>query len=220
MLYFRITLVLILSAIPFLYAQCIRPKQGSSSKWSHLFTAIDAHLPSLRNLKTAVVNLLETFCKGMKKNDSFRKFFTLIILLVMIALQFVDFTASADIAETVREHQDNSLPTVHISYVYAPLMSRPYATGMAAVISLAFFSYNTADRILTALHRYNKLFFFVAVSVLLIIFVSPRYSIVAEMLFVILIAAWIYPEKTGEQNPKGGKRIPDEKQNIQMKKVA
>ena len=220
MLYPKITLILILSALPFLYAHYIRPKQESSSKWRNMFAAIGSHFPNLRNLKTAVINLLVTFYRGMKKSDNFRKFFTLVILLVMIASQFVDFTASSAIAERARECQGNSLRTLHVASVYSPLMSRPYATAMAAVMSLLFFSYKASDKLLTALHRYNKLFLFVAILVMLIIFISPRYFIVAEMLFIILMAAWIYPEKTVEQDPKGRKPIPDEKQKEQIKMAA
>ena len=81
--------------------------------------------------------------------------------------------------------------------LYGALMTRPYATLLAAVMSLAMFSYKWADAVLTYLHDHPKHFLVVAALAMLIAMVSPRYIIVTEMLEIVLLAAYIYPDRNG-----------------------
>jgi len=67
----KLIIVFLLSAVPFLIA----------SSWRS--------------------NRLRRFYEGMKRSDNFRKFFTLMILMGMILIQFVDFHASTEIAKMI-----------------------------------------------------------------------------------------------------------------------
>ena len=86
--------------------------------------------------------------------------------------------------------------------IYAPLMTRPYATLLAAAISLSLFSYRWADYVLTFLHDYPKIFLAVAAVSMAIPVISVRYLIVTEIMYIILIAAYLYPDKNGNQTPR------------------
>ena len=101
--------------------------------------------------------------------------------------------------------QDNSVTSTEAAKmiaIYAPLMTRPYATLLAAAISLSFFSFKWADNVLTFLHDYPKLFLAVAVASMAIPVVSVRYLIVTEIMYIILIAAYLYPDKDGNKTPR------------------
>ena len=168
----KLIIVFLLSAVPFLIASSWRSKR------------------------------LRRFYEGMKRSDNFRKFFTLMILMGMILIQFVDFHASTEIARMIQDNSVTSTEAAKMIAIYASLMTRPYATLLAAAISLSFFSFKWADSVLTFLHDYPKLFLAVAAVSMAIPVVSVRYLIVTEIMYIILIAAYLYPDKNGNQTPR------------------
>ena len=220
MLYLKIILAVIISSLPFIYHYYVRPRKDSSSKWRNIYTAIGSQFPRLRLLKATIGNLFHRIYEGMKKSDNFRKFFTLVTLIIMIVVQFVDFNASTTVARMVQEGGKDTTETMRMATIYAPLMSRPYATLLAAALSMTLFNYSLANLILTRLHNSRKLFCFVAVTSLAAMFPSPRYFVVTEMLAIALMAALIYPNKIATQTPKGGKKIPVEEKRQILRKAA
>ena len=117
--------------------------------------------------------------------------------MVMIALEFIDFQASTAIATMMHDSHLSAADAAQTIGLYGALMTRPYATLLAAVMSLAMFSYKWADAVLTYLHDHPKHFLVVAALAMLIAMVSPRYIIVTEMLEIVLLAAYIYPDRNG-----------------------
>ena len=114
------------------------------------------------------------FYEGMKRSDNFRKFFTLVILMVMIALEFIDFQASTAIATLMHDSHLSVADAAQTIGLYGALMTRPYATLLAAVMSLAMFSYKWADAVLTYLHDHPKHFLVVSPWSRLATSSSPR----------------------------------------------
>ena len=165
----KLIIVFLLSAVPFLIASSWRSKR------------------------------LRRFYEGMKRSDNFRKFFTLMILMGMILIQFVDFHASTEIARMIQDSSVTSTEAAKMIAIYAPLMTRPYATLLAAA---SLFSYRWADYVLTFLHDYPKIFLAVAAVSMAIPVISVRYLIVTEIMYIILIAAYLYPDKNGNQTPR------------------
>ena len=143
------------------------------------------------------------FYEGMKRSENFRKFFTLIVLMVMIAIEFIDFQASTAIATMMHDGHLTAANAAQTIGLYGALMTRPYATLLAALMSLVMFSYKWADTILTYLHDNPKKFLVVAGVAMLIAMVSPRYIIVTEMLEIVLLAAYIYPDRIGNITGSG-----------------
>lgn len=220
MIYFKIILALLLSALPFFYISYIRPKEKTSPIWRNMFTALGTQMPRLRAAKNAIGKFFYRLYDGMKKSDNFRKFFSLITLLLMIAVQFVDFSATMNVASMIQDASHDSQQTAQIIAVYGPLMTRPHASVLAACLSLTLFSYTAADWLLTRLHNRRKFFFGVALIALIVLFSSPRYLIVTEILEMMLMAALIYPNKIPSQDPKGRKPIPMAKEQQELRKAA
>lgn len=220
MIYLKLILALLLSAVPFVYAGCVRPKEKTSPVWRNIFTALGTQMPRLRKTKKAIVKFLYRIYDGMKKSDKFRKFFSLVTLLLMIAVQFVDFSAATSIARMLQEAARDNEQTAQTIAVYGAMMTRPHATVLAACLSLALFSYQMADWMLTRLHNRRKLFFCVALLTLAILFASPRYLIVAEVLETMLLAALVYPNKIPTQDPKGCRLIPRGNGKQEQRKAA
>lgn len=156
----------------------------------------------------------------MKKNDKFRRFFSLVTLLLMIVVQFIDFSTATSIAGMLQEASRDNQQTAQTIAVYGALMTRPHATVLAACLSLALFSYQVADWVLTRLHNKRKLFFSVALLTLTVLFASPRYFIVAEVLEMVLLAALVYPNQILAQDPKGRRPIPKINGKLKQRKAA
>ena len=225
MIYLKIILAFLLSAVPFLYVTLIKPKRETSSVWRNMFTAIGSQLPRLKAVKTACSKFLHRLYEGMKRSDNFRKFFTLITLLLMIAVQFIDFSASIEIARGIREISQSDAGEIetriaHTIAVYGSLMSKPHATVLAACLSMTLFVFGSANWLLTRLHNSRKFFFFIALVTLIILFTSPRYFIVVEIMEMMLMAALIYPNKIATPDPKGRKGIPNGQNKISFKNAA
>ena len=228
MIYLKIILAFLLSAVPFLYVTLIKPKRETSSVWRNMFTAIGSQLPRLKAVKTACSKFLHRLYEGMKRSDNFRKFFTLITLLLMIAVQFIDFSASIEIARGIREISQSDAETygeietriAHTIAVYGSLMSKPHATVLAACLSMTLFVFGSANWLLTRLHNSRKFFFFIALVTLIILFTSPRYFIVVEIMEMMLMAALIYPNKIATPDTKGRKGIPNGQNKISFKNAA
>lgn len=222
MIYLKLILAVLLSAIPFLYVSLIKPKREASSVWRNMFTAMGSQLPRLKAVKTACSRFLHRLYDGMKSSDNFRKFFTLIALLLMIVVQYIDFSTSTEIAHGIKavaeSSSKNTAETIsevnQIIAVYGPLMSKPHATVLAACLSMLLFASGPANWLLTRLHNSRRIFFFAALVTLFFLLFSPRYLVVGEIIEIILMAALIYPNKITSPNPKGRKDISNEKNRI------
>ncbi len=228
MIYLKIILAFLLSAIPFLYVSFVKPKRETSKVWRNMFTAIGSQLPRLKAVKTTCAKFMHRLYEGMKRSDNFRKFFTLITLLLMIAVQFVDYSSSVEVARMIRDAANEGAETAakaaaytsHVIAVYGSLMSKPHATLLAACLSLILFVFKAGDWLLTRLHNSRKIFFTVAMMTLIILFTSPRFFIVVEVLEMMLMAALIYPNKVVPQDPKGRKGIPMEQKEMAYRNAA
>ena len=82
------------------------------------------------------------------------------------------------------------------------------------------FGLSLLNWLLTRLHNSRKLFSIVTCITLFILFISPRYLIVVEVMEMMLMAAVIYPNKIPSSDPKGRKGIPTERNKISFKNAA
>lgn len=82
------------------------------------------------------------------------------------------------------------------------------------------FSYRITDRLLNSIHRSRKFFFFWGLFIMVMLTTSPRYFILAETLDIILIAAFFYPTKIPDTEPRGRKGIPKEEEKESVLKMA
>lgn len=218
-IYIKLFLALLLVVLPFLFAY-LRPKEDSTSIWRNFFTLIGSRLPMLRKIGQKILNILKRFYNGMKRFDSFRRFFTLIVVMVMLLYQFIDFSASTLIASMIQGSSGDARTLNIIINQYGPMMTSPQATLLAAFITLPFFFFGTTDKLMTKVRDKKKLYFFSGVITLVFILASPRYYIVGELLTIILLAVSVYPKKEYPETPKGRKGLTKLRRMNPLKNVA
>ncbi len=67
MIYLKLILALLLSALPFFYVSYVRPKEKTSPVWRNLFTALATQMPRLSAVKRIIGPFLHRIGEGMKK---------------------------------------------------------------------------------------------------------------------------------------------------------
>lgn len=143
MLYFKIILALLLSAIPFLFKHFILPKRESSPACRNAITAAASAMPYFKRWRRKYFNISIRIYNAMKHSIEARKFFTLLMLLVLLTITMVDFSASATIARKVtkaaQECGDETETLIGLYSAYAPYLTFRYATVLAGLMVVPFF---------------------------------------------------------------------------------
>ena len=94
------------------------------------------------------------------------------------------------------------------NYLY-PFLTRPLVYLITFGMTLLFFSYKLANRILTKIHNSKRILIGVSCVIILFSFFDEgRYILLSEVLFVIAMAALFYPNFHDPAAPKGRKPIP------------
>lgn len=208
---------MILAAMPFAYAYHIRAQKKRGDQPSSLYTFIGKQFPKIQCACLAVINFVTRVYDGMKRSDSFRRFFTIITLLVLLVFQYVDFHVASNVAHDVRLAFENSaeknVDNIAELKAWLHYFTKPHATMLGACLSLMFFSFRLANNILTRLHNNNRIYCLVGLVTMCIAILATRWFIIAETFAIILMAAYIYPNKRPIENPKGRKTIPTHERN-------
>lgn len=199
--------MIVLCITPFVYAYYIRPKTKTSKVWRNIFTVLSNKLPSFDIIVSSMKNIRERFAEGLRKSDNFRKFFTRITLLIIIAFQFVDFHAAVVVNSMKNENATDVEMLSRIDQVYSLFVTDTNATFLAAIIGISLFFYKFANGMFTVLHNNRKLYLLTALSAVAVMMISVHYSIVTETVFIILIAAHFYPNKIRRSGGNGGLRL-------------
>lgn len=203
MLYLKITLALFLSAIPFLFKYLILPRKDLSPDCGNVIAAVGAARPCIKNWRRKLFNISIRIYNAMKHSVEARKFFSLTLLLVLLTIVMVDFNTSASIARKVTKaaHESGSQSEVMIGLytVYRPYLTSRYATLLAGLIVIPFFSYKLTDRILSRLASSKRWFALSSLVTMLLLVISTlwlsgRNIIIIQMLYIILGAASVYPK--------------------------
>ena len=211
---FKMALAFMLTAIPVFYQVCIKPKQGKSMIWGSLFSLLCSVTPKIYSFIRRVISKLRHFHKHMKFSDNARKFFTLLLFMLLLLLQVVDYLASIEVQEI---HSTLSLQDVNPMYqttcckdsISMILGDCCYSYSTSIVLLFAIFIFTIAllnfkfiNYILLYLKSDTRLFivwnFF---TVVYAIFDSGRYMIMAEWLFTLSLASiYFYPHKVINKN--------------------
>lgn len=220
MLELKILLAVILSALPFIYAYYLRPKAKSSKIWKNFFTVIGAQKTRFRLFVIWLKKRNKRFAEGLKKSDNFRKFYTRITLLIIIAFQFVDFHATTIVTNMIQQQSDSIFFSEKMIDSNEWMITNPHATLLSACLGLSLFIFGLANLILTTLHNERELYLLIGLITLIVLFALPQFFIVAETLEIILIAAYFYPNKIHSPGPKGGLPKPLENEQKILKIAA
>lgn len=87
----KVILAFVLTAIPFAYHTWVQPNQDRSPLLRNLSTAMMACLPKIRGVVKKAKSFLSWYYDKMKTSISARKLFTLVLVMVLLAVQYVDY---------------------------------------------------------------------------------------------------------------------------------
>ena len=233
----KLLLVLVLTMIPILFGMYVKPKQDSSEKCRNLYAFIGSYMPAIKRRYVCVKIKMQNLWQKMTHTRNGRKFFTCIVILFLLTLQFVDLRASGEVAEACMKEQvsksrmkplinqkttamvtsghDNTYHSRSYSY-----MTAPFAYVLSMFITLALFCDKLTVIIFNAI-AHNP--YVTCAMIILIWFLSiydvGRYMLLSQIFEVILFAGVIYPRYRKIINPNGGTCVEIDKKEM-MKKAA
>lgn len=179
------------------------------------------NLPSIRRKKRIIFLWFMRFYKKMKFSRNARKFFTYILIVSMLIVQFVDFQASKYAKEHLNEatsiRVENTQPRnstcLAIKHKTSAMLLRSHTTpfwafNLCLIITLATFSFRLSDMVLTKIHNVRWIKWAMGIAIVLLIVVSiGRLLLVAEISYLILMAGLIYPNPRFDEYGKWRRRI-------------
>lgn len=223
-------LFFILVAIPFLLHYTLRSSKMTKDKFINIFYCYNPSLSFIKKIVERFYIFLIMFYDKLKWSINARKFFTLIVFLAMIGIQFVTHLATN---ERVKYYQETFVETkintdskikivekakrLNIQAKNDPYLIPPFSFLLAALISFSFISFKIADKILNKLHKSNKCFILLGAAIIILYgLFNGKLSVVGDVLFVINIAAIFYPKWRGKGNPYKASPVPTDmpKRNI------
>lgn len=179
------------------------------------------NLPSIRRKKRIIILWFMRFYKKMKFSRNARKFFTYILIVSMLIVQFVDFQASKYAKEHLNEATsisvENNKPRnstcLAIKHKASAMLLRSHTTpfwafNLCLIITLATFSFRLSDMVLTKIHNVRWIKWVMGLVIVLLIVVSiGRLLLVAEISYLILMAGLLYPNPRFDEYGKWRRRI-------------
>ena len=228
MIVFKFILATILAMIPFIIKQLMKASDDKTKEKFSIVSILEITMPKvtviLVNFKRKVAKFIRRIYEGMHRSDSFRKFFTLLLLIVMLLYQYIDFHIATEVAQQVRDNIKYSSaadsPEMIAMAPYLPLLTKPISTITAGIMAMLIFSYKLADRVLNILHENKKLNFLTGIIAMAIAILSPRSFILSETILILLIGAYIYPPLNNGEPPKGRRPIPLGEEKKSYRKAA
>ena len=201
MLYAKIVLALFLSAIPFIFKYLILPKKESSETYRNVYGFIGTAKKVINKYRKKYFNISIKFYNALKQSQEVRKFFSFVLLLSLLTVIMSDFNASASVARKVNKiAQESAYQTEKLIALYTdyrPYITFRYATLLAGLMVIPFFSFKATDRILVWL-KGNKAFLMTGLTTFILLIYSAFFSagrsmLIIELLYIILGASLLYP---------------------------
>lgn len=226
LLILKLLLFAALTSVPFAYQFLVKKKRKEDEKYRNLLTAAQPHIPKVKKMISRFFSLLINFYDKMKRRQKPRKFFTLLLLLFLLAVQVLDNLSSSKVVDKYRvmakekrlgelsiDGKKTTAPFMQrkmANYLY-PFLTKPVVYLFTFVVTVLLFSYKIANRLLTKIHNSKRFLLGVSCVVILFSFFDEgRYLLLSETLFIITLAALFYPNFYGDADPKGRKPVPQE----------
>lgn len=201
MLYTKIILALFLSAIPFIFKYLILPKKESSETYRNVYGFIGTVKKVINKYRKKYFNISIKFYNALKQSKEARKFFSFVLLLALLTVIMIDFNASSSVARKVNKiAQESAYQTEKLIALYndyRPYITFRYATLLAGLMVIPFFSFKATDRILVWL-KGNRAFLMASMTIVLFLlysafFTAGRSMLIIELAYIILGASLLYP---------------------------
>ena len=206
-LYIKIILAILLSVIPFIFSIFIKPKT-KDGKWRNVFALSNINSEKVANGAGKIRKFIMRIYEAMKYSDNARKFFIMLLIITMIAVQWIDSEATQTAVRAIIGNRENVYQDKESMVMLFPFITSPIVTILSMIYTLILFRYKWSNKLLTKINTSKKMIvLFVAMIMLFIVVGNGRFFLLGEILFLTLIWALILPKKKGEGYPDGGTRI-------------
>ena len=207
----KVILAFVLTAIPFAYHVWVQPNQDSSPLLRNLSTAVMACLPKLRGVVKKAKSFLSWYYDKMKTSISARKLFTLVLVMVLLAVQYVDYEttlyavgANHLVAEasSFLEMDEAGMGSClwnawEKNLLFLPSHT-PYNLIMVNLLcTFLLFNYRIAENVLTCLNQKKVIFSLSAAVSVALILIDGRLLIGSECIYILLGVGAIFPKFVG-----------------------
>ena len=209
MIYLKLLLLVVLSVLPYIYAWYIKPKRNTSSIWRNFFLVM-GHIPGVRFLYDFIKRTVRRIFRMMRYSDNARKFFSRVVLLFLLFVQFTDLMASRSSVMLLHDARQVSSWSTETVVVLNAMVTPVMVMILSNLLAGSLFFYKWSDKMLTSLHDKRR-FFFCFVFCMVCMMISFRTALLVETLVVLMAASCLYPEKEDEQT-NGGLRISERKE--------
>lgn len=227
MLFFilKLILVFVLTLIPIFFGLYVKPKQDTSDRCRNLFTFIESYMPFIKSCSSKLFKKLKALWSKMQRTENGRKFFTCLVIILLLAIQYIDFQSTSEVTEVCKNamlrHTEQKFITATPNTTEAMVFGiksfynywYPYITPLityvvAMVTTLALFSDKLAGVIFKNISgkRYVTIITIEMIWILAVID-EGRNFLLSETLIVLLIAGMIYPGRKSNIHPKGGTTV-------------
>lgn len=200
--------MILLAILPFLFTSYVKGRISLASM-------IIMWIPSLRKAAFKAARLASWIHEGMKRSDNFRKFFRMLIIIVLLLYTYTEYCMMDTLNEEIVSiiHKDGAESLSELQIVSLSMIPYPGTLVVCLVLTFSLYFDRWADRLFSEVHASRKLQCLVAVFILMICAMSAlqnrtHHVILAEVLYIILGASWAYPSRVGESQPKGRRPVP------------
>lgn len=195
----KLTVAMIISIVPLFFWLYIRPKSKKDGTWKNSFELTQSNKEIIGKLKKKSLMLVRSFCIGLECSKGIRKLYVFITLLSMLIVEIIDTNVSRQIAKIVIEAGSaNNAEYAYYEYLH-PALTHPVATISSFIITFSLLSYKIGNYFLTKLHNSNMKFILLSVAVVLLyLLYGGRFTLLGEVLMIMLTASCYYPNISDE----------------------
>ena len=204
----KVILAFVLTAIPFAYHAWVQPNQDRSPLLRNLSTAVMACLPKIRGVVKKARSFLSWYYDKMKTSMSSRKLFTLVLVMVLLAVQYVDYETTLYAVRTNHligecssflEMDKAGMGCCLWNAWEKNLLFLPSQTpyNIITICTFLLFNYRIAENVLTCLNQKKVIFSLSAAVSVALILIDGRLLIGSECIYILLGAGVIFPKFVG-----------------------
>lgn len=218
-------LATLLAALPFICAHAFKKEEKAADGTTVLKHSLarlqDTYLPQVWNLLLAIGFFFAGLYDRMRKSDNSWKFYTFILLIVLLVCIYMDFSASEDVRSILSSTGSPTGGAAVQAGVYSPMESDMLALFMCLLFTSTLFLYRILDKIPEwIIMCWYFITFTKCLSWAVVANVDSSWFIMAEVESICLMAALYFPGRISDDKPKGRKTIPIHKRQQALLKAA
>ena len=144
MIVLKVVLALLLTLVPFVFHYVIKPKASSSPKWRSFYSFLSTKMPCIRRKASKVKAWISYVYGKMHRSRNGRKFFILVLLVMMLVFQVVDYHAARQAYQLLGE---SALPSGAMSltpyHIRVPFLGEVMVPGSGKLLESLLYPFLT-----------------------------------------------------------------------------